>query len=367
MTAFFSKSFFSLSSACGLLMISGFSLAESSMRMYSAPAKIHLNNGNHKIIRLLRVNLSEEDRKILLKRISFTLKKTKYPLKKISNLPPTIENGMGGVPVFDQGAWGTCATFATTAVLDALYGLTGGQSISQLCNLELGRSIKNPNEAGGWQGSFGYLVLQQIAQYGYIPQSYQNTVGCGGLKKYPVNNPYNNGYAMPVDLFIQNSVKSFSANDWASLLSVPQGPGLLTEERGEKILNHVKNHLVKGHRVLLSLFLDPEKGDAGAIGEFHGIRNDVWLLTNTIQEDIKKGIIAGHALVITGYDDNACAKFTENYSQSAIVKQQCGILHLRNSWSSFAGDNGDYYMTYDYFKTMALEAYAIGQGVHSAF
>ena len=57
-------------------------------------------------------------------------------------------------------------------------------------------------------------------------------------------------------------------------------------------------------------------------------------------------------MIITGYDDKAVA-----YDLNG--KQHVGLLTLRNSWSENAGDNGNYYMTYDYFKKYASEAQAI--------
>lgn len=65
-------------------------------------------------------------------------------------------------------------------------------------------------------------------------------------------------------------------------------------------------------------------------------------------------------MVIDGYDDNACATYQ---TKDGTQKQQCGLLRLRNSLGSQAGDAGDYYMTYDYFKAMIIEAFVIGKNV----
>lgn len=345
-------------------LLCGFAWANSHENITSEPTKIHLRNGDNKIVQLLRVNLSPLQRKALSNNVSFRLNNPNhhYLYQKANDLPSNVENGMNKIPVLDQGAWGTCATFAATAAVDALYGLTGTRSVSQLCNLELGRTIQNPDETGGWEGSFGYLVLQQIAQYGYMPQSYEISKICGGLSEYPTDNPYDNGDPMSVDIFMQDSVKTFSANDWKPILSYADHVEPLELEVGEKILDEVKRYLFKGDRVLLGTLLDPDQDEAGAVGEYGRVENDTWVLTDAIKRDIDRGIIAGHELVITGYDDHACAEYTETPESGhakPIVKKQCGILHLRNSWSIFAGDKGDYYMTYDYFKAMAIEAYAI--------
>lgn len=59
-----------------------------------------------------------------------------------------------------------------------------------------------------------------------------------------------------------------------------------------------------------------------------------------------------HELLITGYDDDVQVRDDNGHTQQ-------GIFTLRNSWSSLVGDNGNYYVTYDYFKFLALEAMAL--------
>lgn len=332
---------------------------------FSVPIKIHLHNGKDKIVQLQKINFSAAQRKKLANNVTLTLKKPYYLFQKSSELPASIEDGMNNIPVLDQGKWGTCATFAATAALDALYGLQGNKSISQLCNLELGRTIQNPDETGGWEGSFGYLILQQIEKYGYVPKLFEKSKVCGGLAEYPVDNPFNNGDPMPVDLFLEDSVKSFSAADWKPILFFKGDFDPISPDVGAKALDDVKHYLLKGDRVLFGTVLDPNVGDAGAIGKYDAVDADTWVLTDAIKRSIEQGEIAGHEMVIIGYDDNACAEYDEVKDDTHMVKKQCGILHLRNSWSELAGDKGDYYMTYDYFKTMALEVYAIGKGVNT--
>lgn len=77
------------------------------------------------------------------------------------------------------------------------------------------------------------------------------------------------------------------------------------------------------------------------------------MLLPEIEQDADQGLInAGHEMIITGYDDDAIV--TGPYG--TVNK---GLLTLRNSWGSYAGDHGNYYMSYDHFKTLALEAQAI--------
>jgi C1A family cysteine protease len=46
---------------------------------------------------------------------------------------------------------------------------------------------------------------------------------------------------------------------------------------------------------------------------------------------------AGHEVVVIGYDDGQ------------------KLLKIRNSWSSDAGDSGNFYMTYAFFNAMAMD------------
>lgn len=66
---------------------------------------------------------------------------------KASNLPTHVELGMNKVPVLDQGPYGTCATSAVTAALDALS--QKGDYISQLCTLSLSQYLSQHSHMSG--------------------------------------------------------------------------------------------------------------------------------------------------------------------------------------------------------------------------
>ena len=68
---------------------------------------------------------------------------------------------------------------------------------------------------------------------------------------------------------------------------------------------------------------------------------------------MEKKINAGHAIIVIGYNDNAVITNPIDNSRHK------GVLKLRNSWGEKAGDHGDYYMSYDYFKLMAEESIEI--------
>ena len=118
-------------------------------------------------------------------------------------------------------------------------------------------------------------------------------------------------------------------------------------------LLEIKTALNKGDRVPFAvLLLDLDQGMMGAVGK-KGISFDSWVLTPEIAKDAKADPeFAGHEMVITGYDDNAVAKDIKGRTYK-------GLLTLRNSWGSKPGDQGNFYMSYEYFKLLAIEAQRI--------
>ena len=44
---------------------------------------------------------------------------------------------------------------------------------------------------------------------------------------------------------------------------------------------------------------------------------------------------------------------TSNLDEQGVIHQ--GLFTLRNSWGSKAGDAGNYYLTYDYFKSLTID------------
>nr|MCH9717215.1 peptidase C1 [Gammaproteobacteria bacterium] len=96
------------------------------------------------------------------------------------------------------------------------------------------------------------------------------------------------------------------------------------------------------------------------VGQHHQ-SHDTWLLTQNVIDDIvhQSENYGGHAMIITGFDDAAIAIDPEGH-------QHQGLLTLRNSWGNKAGDEGDFYMSYDYFKVLAFEIERIRSLEHAA-
>ena len=57
-------------------------------------------------------------------------------------------------------------------------------------------------------------------------------------------------------------------------------------------------------------------------------------------------------MIIVGYDDDAVAVDQQG-------RKYQGLFTLRNSWGQSIGDKGNFYMSYDYFKTLADEVQRI--------
>jgi C1A family cysteine protease len=104
----------------------------------------------------------------------------------------------------------------------------------------------------------------------------------------------------------------------------------------------------------------------GGTSATYKMAGDTWALTTKAKqkaEDLTKQLAtsstyitavrhARHTMIITGYDDNAV-------SQDEDGASHVGMLILRNSWGSDAGNHGDFYMNYDYFNALAYGAIEI--------
>ena len=301
-------------------------------------------------IKLLKIQLSSTAMNTLNKRSKSVINKSNS-LSNPANRPHKIELGMNNVPVLNQGSFGTCVTFATTAAVNA--ALNKGDYISQLCQLQLGLYLqKNGYAPSGWDGSFGRVVLNQMEQFGIVNKDKQKTVGCGGLTEYPQTEQPGPDAAMSLDLFhalsenLNNKTVLFSP-----ILDVYQA--LLERTDTNKTINDIKTALKENDRVTFAvLLLDFDLGTAGAVGT-HNAKFDTWVLTPEIARDIYLNPnFGGHEMIITGYDDDAIATDEQGI-------QHKGLFTLRNSWGEQFGDKGNFYMSYDYFKVLVIEAQRI--------
>lgn len=324
--------------------------SDTSVMNYSA------KNTRPNIILLQKIKLSDSAKKAFANRVNL-IKQTKSPLAintyPISNntLPKHINIGMNGTPVLNQGAHGSCVTFATSGALDALIGQ--GAYISELCSLTLGNYLasNHPGYPSGWNGSYGTLVLRQFFKYGIVSIKQQRAQGCGGLKSYPTWDPSEEAENTTPEEYKKLSENIDQKFEWQSLFSHNMAfvDGFYNPQ---KVVDDVKESLNKGNRVTFGVLLDVAYGSNGAVGTHH-VRNDTWMLTPEIEEDVKEDTInAAHEMIIIGYDDKAIVSDKNGYENK-------GLFILRNSWSKAAGDQGNYYMTYDHFKLMVMETQSV--------
>lgn len=294
-----------------------------------------------KVIRLLKVKLSDEEKALLKSRANDASKKIRsFKATATSEFPSSVQLGMKNVPVLDQGMHGTCVTFAVTATLDV--EMNKGDYVSQVCNLQLGTYLENHGHGySGWDGSFGIDVVNQIEQYGIINKKTQRQKGCGGLTEYPAYSNHKSNSFMEPEQFKSMSELIFGKElSWLNVYN----------KKDPKItLNEVKRALNQQNHLVFGVYLPRiDLGEAGAVGKHNTwFYKDTWVLTPEILKGVDR-IEAGHEMIITGYDDNAVA--TDNHG----VKHT-GLLSLRNSWSTAVGDDGEFYMSYDYFKLLANE------------
>lgn len=256
--------------------------------------------------------------------------------------------GMNNVPVLDQGVHGSCVTFAITAAIDA--AMKKGDYASQLCLLQLGTYLSAQGEGiSGWDGAWGDLTLGRLQQYGFISIANQHKYGCGASKYYPTY------YAAPTDGMTveQYAEHSEQMTDYKVQAEKLFSDEHFTDNTEEPIVNEVKAALDAGKRVAFSVLLPrTDMGTAGAVG-WHHYFSDTWVVSYEISQALKHDHdFAGHQMVITGYDDTAVAM--DNWGH-----RHHGLFTLRNSWGRDVADWGDFYMSYDYFKALAMDSHVI--------
>lgn len=308
-----------------------------------------LAGGSTKEVTVLKLKLSKRERQAMTYRK--VLPQSRYQTLH-SKLPSAIQLGMNNVPVLNQGRHGSCVTFAVSAALDA--ALDAGDYISQLCSLELGTHLeRNGYMPSGWSGSYGPLVLNQMMRFGVVSKDVQREQSCADVKEYPIADGKNTGNEMGLTEYKSSSMNINNRIYWTHLFSNDQVFDWKTETpaKMQEVLMNTKKALADGNRVLFGTFLilGDKHCRAGACASFKAAK-DTWALTEGLETPPYD--VGGHEMVITGYDDTAVA-----YDDKG--GQHTGLLTLRNSWGNDVGNNGDFYMSYDFFVKYANEVQVV--------
>lgn len=329
-----------------------------SVPLKPVPIRHTLAPNNHvlanKQVTLMKVQLSDAAKTKLTERITTPVQHAEHQTAEHLTVSPAYTQlGMAGVPVLDQGVHGSCVVFAVTAALDA--AIHRHDYISQLCLLQLGQQLQHYSYTpSGWQGSWGRAVFNQIETFGVVNKIQQHVHGCGGITEYPTHDNAPEEGMSPTD-YHALSEPLFGLVTSTSILEPQQI--IFDRLNMVEILDNVKSSLQRGDRLTFAtLLLNIDKGVAGATGQHH-VANDTWiLLPNSLDDLERQESFGAHELIITGYDDHAKAIDTDG-------REHVGLLTLRNSWGNKAGDQGTFYMSYDYFKALAFEIQRI-RGPH---
>lgn len=235
-------------------------------------------------------------------------------VRSFSKSAAAVDLQMNDVPVLDQGQHGTCVTFATTAALDAV--LNKGDFIDQQCTLALNLSLGKDY----WDGAnYASQVIIPLQKYGVVEKN-----NCPAKYPAPEYKITTNQYSALVDSTVD--VKKVTYKYYADLS-----------------VNTVRNALKDGHRVAIGFMLKASMDPISVQGfdvKVDGQKKSggLWACKQPGSTANYCGFaFAGHEVVITGYDDEQ------------------SLFKIRNSWSDAVADEGDFYMTYEFFNAMVID------------
>ncbi len=242
-----------------------------------------------------------------------------------SSSPSAVDLGMENLPVLDQGKYGTCVTFSSTAALDAKLATHVNETahndpdlIDQQCILSLNKYLG----VNLWNGAKSPVqVLEPLKKYGIIEKNTCN----------------NNYYPSPNYIISSTDYSKKSIKNMANLINYYYLP--------KADLSALKDAINNGNRVLIGVALANFPHNKIAVNGFDMLvgttytSGGLWACRQP-QNEINycpPNPTAGHEIIVIGYDDNQ------------------HLLKIRNSWGEGAGESGDFYMTYTFFEAMALD------------
>jgi predicted secreted protein len=290
--------------------------------------------------------------------------------------------------VLTQGATGSCESFAFIGAMGAI--LHGDSSYFDIgCSLNLGNYLleaskdkasfdrdyptlsevltKNKFENNtksqddmsmdppiryysGWNGSYDAVVLAQIAQFGLVPQS--ANADCGQVS---FDRPTGHDDALSPSVFEANAVPVTDLLEWDFYCGAT-GESSDTEAWPpcQNPIGAIKDIIDHNGVALIGISLYDNIRSFGiqsSFGYFGEVNHpNVWTRNYGVDVCQWRGTLdsgapcqlGGHEVYAYGYLDSS-----KDLSQ--------GLVLVRNSWGNMAGDQGDYYITYDYLMSMTQE------------
>lgn len=287
-------------------------------------------------------------------------------------LPKRVDLGMNGVPIFDQGYYGSCVTFAVTAALDAAIGK--GDYISQMCLMQLGNHLESTSYwPHGWDGSHPDMTLARIREFGIITKADQLKGVCNSETEYP-NEPDHPASKMSMSLtdyhkYSHEIIDTYDTpvliepkvlfnivkikDKWDHPITVNNTSDTWVSPAHS--LASVRKALAEGNRVVVGFLVN---NNHLPNGQFKG-EYDSWFASKSLKDLMLNPNLGEtlfdwsyHEIVLYGYDDNAIVR-------NANGETQKGVFFVRNSWGTEMANKGSEHMTYSYFKLMASNAYSI--------
>jgi len=266
--------------------------------------------------------------------------------------------------VLDQGAFGSCVSFATDAALGYL-SLGNTNAISPLDTLFQGY-LDYPHDMAltGWDGlaNAGQVLTRVIdAREGYY-HSYKQTKS--------LYNSLSDNYA---SLNVSGDLTFTDLNKVAGFNTALQDYYNLTLQQAAKQINNItynnlhvsqgsvnnslkiKQALDNGHKVVLGFAMydytqKPGCNDGEVRGDsFYSYNNGTLTMTqNSKQKDAWTKaygcVLGGHEVFVTSYFQNSAGQL---------------IFLIRNSWSNSFGDRGNFYMTADYLNQAGFDGFEV--------
>jgi hypothetical protein len=246
-----------------------------------------------------------------------------------------IDLGMNGLLPKDQGADGTCATFATVAAIQAQHNIFLNENLNyeiEQCSLAV---------QGGWNGKSPAEVVQGFWEWGVIP---------------PANCPWS----------YPNKNVSLSSQEYIQLA---QG-NLLNQIHWRGTSNPKLSALIasidKGFRSVISVYISPSQNFTDAKIALNNLPTGVTQLNTgglrfdwgkkefkELQMKAEKQKTSPEKIFCPNSNCNAHAMVVHGYDRNR------NVLLLRNSWSSV---DGLAEMSFDYFRKMAYKGIILGEG-----